>query len=82
MMLEVGFKGGNIGETIQCQIELEGLAVRLQTEYGDLFTPEECAAAGQSLDALVALVDRELEKDVPAGKISPGPFKPKPTTLG
>ena len=61
-MLEVGFKSENLGEIIQCQIELEELAARLQAEQGDLVTAEQCEAAKESLDAFVALVDQAMEK--------------------
>ncbi len=61
-MLEVGFGMDNISELIQCQIELDELAARLQAEHGDLVTPRECDQAKGSLNAFVALVDQALEK--------------------
>jgi len=80
-MLEVGFKSENLSEIIQCQIELEELAVRLQAEQGDLVTPEQCEAAKESLETFVALVDKAMEKAARNEGVTPGPAKPKPTTL-
>lgn len=76
-MLEVGFKSENLGEVIQCQIELEQLAAQLQAEHGDLVTPEQCEAAKDSLQGFVALVDQAFEKAAFAGGSTPGPGKPK-----
>jgi hypothetical protein len=81
-MLEVGFKSENLGEIIQCQIELEELAARLQAEQGDLVTPEQCEAAKESPEAFVALVDHAIEKASHSDGIISGPARPKPTTLG
>jgi hypothetical protein len=82
-MLEVGFKSENLGEIIQCQIELEKLAARLQAEHGDLVSPQQCSASGhQSLDAFVTLVDQALEKAMHADGIPSGSPRPKPSTLG
>ena len=81
-MLEVGFKSDNLGEVIQCQIELERLAAQLQAEHGDLVTPEQCEAAKDSLEGFVALVDRAFEKAALAGGDTPGSGKPKPPSLG
>ena len=81
-MLEVGFKSENLGEIIQCQIELEELAARLRDEQGDLVTPEQCETAKESLEAFVALVDKAMEKAARNEGVTPGPAKPKPTTLG
>jgi len=81
-MLEVGFKSENLSEMIQCQIELEELAARLQAEQGDLVTPEQCEAAKNSLDAFVTLVDQAMEKAALNESITPGSPRPKPTTLG
>lgn len=80
-MLEVGFKSENLGEIIQCQIELEELAARLQAEQGDLVTPEQCEAAKESLEAFVALVDQAMEKAAHNEGVTSGPARPKPTTL-
>jgi len=80
-MLEVGFKSENLSEMIQCQIELEELAARLQAEQGDLVTPEQCEAAKNSLDAFVTLVDQAMEKAALNESITPGSPRPKPTTL-
>jgi len=80
-MLEVGFKSENLSEMIQCQIELEELAARLQAEQGDLVTPEQCEAAKNSLDAFVTLVDQAMEKAAHNEGITPGSPRPKPTTL-
>jgi len=80
-MLEVGFKSENLGEIIQCQIELEELATRLHAEQGDLVTPEQCEAAKESLEAFVALVDQTMEKVTLNEGITPGSPRPKPTTL-
>ena len=81
-MLEVGFKSENLSEMIQCQIELEELAARLQAEQGDLVTAQQCEQAKGSLDAFVALVDQAMEKVAHAEGIPSGASKPKPTTLG
>ena len=67
-MLEVGFKSENLSEMIQCQIELEELAARLQAEQGDLVTAQQCEQAKGSLDAFVALVDQAMEKGRPRRK--------------
>jgi len=80
-MLEVGFKSENLSEMIQCQIELEELAARLQAEQGDLVTPEQCAAAKKRREAFVALVDQAVEKAALNEGITPGSPRPKPTTL-
>ena len=80
-MLEVGFKSENLSEIIQCQIELEELAARLQAEYGDLVTAQQCERAKESLDAFVALVDQAIEKASLTEGIPSGPPRPKPTTL-
>jgi hypothetical protein len=80
-MLEVGFKSENLGEIIQCQIELEELAARLQAEQGDLVTPEQCEAAKESLEAFVSLVDHAIEKASHGEGIPSGSARPKPTTL-
>ena len=80
-MLEVGFKSENLGEIIQCQIELEELAARLQAEQGDLVTPEQCEAAKESLEAFVALVEQAMQKIIQKEGIPTGPAKPKPITL-
>ncbi len=61
-MLEVGFGMDNISEIVQCQIELDALAARLQAEHGDLVTSSECDQAKGSLNAFVALVDEAMEK--------------------
>ena len=81
-MLEVGFKSENLSEMIQCQIELEELAARLQAEQGDLVTAQQCEQAKESLDAFVALVDQAMEKASLNKGITPGSPRPKPTTLG
>jgi hypothetical protein len=81
-MLEVGFKSENLGEIIQCQIELEELAARLQAEQSDLVTPEQCEVAKESLESFVALVDQAMEKTIREEDIPTGPARPKPTTLG
>jgi hypothetical protein len=80
-MLEVGFKSENLSEMIQCQIELEELAARLQAEQGDLVTAEQCETAKKSLDAFVTLVDQAMEKAALNEGITPGSPRPKPTTL-
>jgi len=80
-MLEVGFKSENLSEMIQCQIELEELAARLQAEQGDLVTPQQCEAAKKNLDAFVALVDQAIEKAALNQGITPGSPRPKPTAL-
>ena len=82
VMLEVGFKSENLGEIIQCQIELDELAARLLAEQGDLVTPEQCEVAKESLEAFVALVDMTVEKAAQTEGILSAPAKPKPTTLG
>jgi len=81
-MLEVGFKSENLGEIIQCQIELEDLAERLLAENGDLVTPEQCESAKKSLDAFVSLIDQAMEKATHSESVPSGPARPKPTTLG
>jgi hypothetical protein len=81
MMLQVGFGGENLGEFIQCQVELEALAERLQAEHGDLVTPQQCDEAKGSLDAFVALIDQAQEKARHL-QDSPGPSRKKPPTLG
>jgi hypothetical protein len=81
-MLEVGFKSENLGEVIQCQIELEELAARLQAEHGDLVTAQQCEHAKESLDAFVALIDQAMEKATLKEGIPSGAPRPKPTTLG
>ena len=80
-MLEVGFKSENLSEMIQCQIELEELAARLQAEQGDLVTAQQCEQAKESLDAFVALVDQAMEKAALNEGITSGSPRPKPTTL-
>ena len=80
-MLEVGFKSENLSEMIQCQIELEELAARLQAEQGDLVTAQQCEQAKESLDAFVALVDQAMEKATLNKGITPGSPRPKPSTL-
>ncbi len=80
-MLEVGFKSENLGEVIQCQIELEELAARLQAEHGDLVTAQQCEQAKESLDAFVALIDQAMEKATLIEGIPSGAPRPKPTTL-
>jgi len=81
-MLEVGFKSENLSEMIQCQVELEELAARLQAEQGDLVTALQCEQAKESLDAFVALVDQAIEKASLTEGIPSGPPRPKPSTLG
>jgi hypothetical protein len=81
MMLQVGFEGENLGEFIQCQVELEALAERLKAEHGDLVTPQQCEEAKGSLDAFVALIDRAQEKAMRSQESS-GPSRKKPPTLG
>jgi len=81
-MLEVGFKSENLSEIIQCQIELEALAARLQAEQGDLVTPEQCEAAKESLETFVALVDQAMEKATHYEGVTSASARPKPTTLG
>jgi len=73
MMLQVGFAGENLGEFIQCQVELDALAEKLQTEHGDLVTPQQCEEAKGSLDAFVALIDEAQQKLL--GNTAPGPEK-------
>jgi hypothetical protein len=80
-MLEVGFKSENLSEMIQCQLELEELAARLQAEYGDLVTAQQCERARESLDAFVALVDQAMAKATLNEGMTSGAPKPKPTTL-
>jgi hypothetical protein len=82
MMLQVGFEGENLGEFIQCQVELEALAERLNAEHGDLVTPEQCEEARASLFAFVALIDQAQEKLVIPDGNSPGPSKRKAPALG
>ncbi len=82
MMLQVGFEGENLGEFIQCQVELEALAERLKAEQGDLVTPEQCEEAKASLVAFVALIDQAQEKLVIPDGNSPGPSKRKAPALG
>jgi hypothetical protein len=82
MMLQVGFEGENLGEFIQCQVELEALAERLKAEHGDLVTPEQCEEAKASLVAFVALIDQAQEKLVIPDGNSPGPSKRKAPALG
>lgn len=81
MMLQVGFEGENLGEFIQCQVELEALAERLKAEHGDLVTPQQCEEAKGSLDAFVALIDQAQEKAMRSQESS-GPSRKKPPTLG
>jgi hypothetical protein len=82
MMLQVGFEGENLGEYIQCQVELSALADRLQAEHGDLVTPRQCEEAKESLEAFVTLIDQAREKlTFQVGNI-PGPAKRKAPTLG
>ncbi len=81
MMLQVGFEGENLGEYIQCQIELEALAERLQAEHGDIVTPQQCEDAKGSLEAFIALIDQVQEKAMRLQE-SPGPSRKKPPTLG
>jgi hypothetical protein len=80
-MLEVGFKSENLSEMIQCQLELEELAARLQAEQGDLVTALQCEQAKESLDAFVVLVDQAIEKAALSEGITSGSPRPKPTTL-
>ena len=80
LMLEVGFKSDNLGEVIQCQIELDGLASRLEAEHADLFTTEQCDEARQSLEAFVTLMDMTLQKFAPEQEPS-APVRPKSPTL-
>lgn len=77
MMLQVGFAGENLGEFIQCQVELDALAEKLQAEHGDLVTPQQCDEAKGSLDIFVALIDEAQEKLTRLGNNSPGPAKRK-----
>ncbi|HET6489038.1 MAG TPA: hypothetical protein VFG28_04690 [Syntrophales bacterium] len=81
MMLQVGFEGENLGEYIQCQVELEALVERLQAEHGSLFTPQQCEEAKGSLEAFVALIDQAREKAM-FSQGSASPAKKKPPTLG
>lgn len=80
LMLEVGFKSENLGEIIQCQIELDGLASRLEAEHADLFTAEQCDEARQSLEAFVTLLDMTLQKLAPEGDPDTS-IRPKSPTL-
>ncbi len=80
MMLEVGFKSDNLGEIIQCQIELDGLATRVETEHADLVTTEQCEKARESLEAFVTLLDMALQKLTPEEEPS-APPRPKSPTL-
>jgi len=82
MMLQVGFAGDNLGEFIQCQVELHALAERLQAEYGELATPQQCEEAKESLDAFVALVDQAQEKLTRSGSNLSGSAKRKKPKLG
>jgi hypothetical protein len=82
MMLQVGFEGENLGEYIQCQVELEALVERLQAEHGSLFTPQQCEDAKGSLEAFIALIDLAQEKLTLPGGNSPGPVKRKAPALG
>ncbi|HTZ40434.1 MAG TPA: hypothetical protein VMB77_09765 [Syntrophales bacterium] len=77
MMLQVGFAGDNLGEFIQCQVELHALAERLRSEYGELVTPQQCEEAKESLDAFVALIDQAQEKLTLSGSSPSGPAKRK-----
>ncbi len=80
MMLQVGFEGENLGEYIQCEVELQTLAARLQAEHGDLVTPQQCeVVAKESLSAFVALIDQAQEKLT--GNSAPGPEKRKVPVL-
>lgn len=81
MMLQVGFEGENLGEYIQCQVELEALTERLQTEHGDLVTPQQCEEAKGSLETFILLIDQAQEK-ARISQESAGPAKKKPPTLG
>jgi hypothetical protein len=81
MMLQVGFEGENLGEFIQCQVELEALAERLKAEHGDLVTPEQCEEAKGSLVAFVDLIDQAQEK-LTLPDSNPGPAKRNAPTLG
>ena len=81
MMLQVGFAGDNLGEFIQCQVELHALAERLQAEYGELVTPRQCEKAKESLDAFVALIDQIQEKLALSANNSPGSTKRKVPNL-
>jgi hypothetical protein len=81
MMLQVGFEGENLGEFIQCQVELEALAERLKAEHGDLVTTQQCEEAKESLDAFVALIDQAKGKAMRLQESS-GPARKKPPTLG
>ncbi len=67
-MLQVGFAGENLSEFIQCQVELDALAERLQAEHGDLVTAQQCEEAKGSLDAFVALIDQAQERLNLSGK--------------
>jgi len=81
LMLEVGFKSDNLGEVIQCQIELDGLASRLEAEHADLVTTEQCDEARQSLEAFVTLLDMTLQKLSSEGEADTS-VRPKSPTLG
>lgn len=80
-MLEVGFKSENLGEIIQCQIELDDLVTRLHAAHGDLVSAEQCEQVRESLEAFVALLDMTLRKLAPEEEPS-GPIRPKSPTLG
>ena len=80
LMLEVGFKSENLGEIIQCQIELDGLADRLQAQHGDLVSTEQCEQARRSLEAFVALLDMTLQRLITEAGSS-GPVRPMSPTL-
>ena len=77
MMLQVGFTGDNLGEFIQCQVELHALAEQLQAEYGELVTPQQFEVAKESLDAFVALIDQIQEELALSANSPPGPTKRK-----
>ncbi len=81
MMLQVGFEGENLGEFIQCQVELEALVERMRAEHGNLVTPQQCEEAKGSLEAFVALIDEAQEK-ARGSQESSVPSKKKPPTLG
>lgn len=81
MMLQVGFEGENLGEYIQCQVELEALVERMQAEHGSLVTPQQCEEAKGSLEAFVALIDQAQEK-ARGSQGSAVPSRKKPPTLG
>jgi hypothetical protein len=81
MMLQVGFEGENLGEYIQCQVELEALAERMQAEHGDLVTPQQCEEAKGSLETFIVLIDQAQEKAW-ISQESTSPARKKPPTLG